>query len=282
MNFTEDQKILINNIFEKHVAMQSQPISDEEIVDTVNKFWAKLNKPLPKIYVFDTPLECKDACINDGMEIKKFHIYWSMWLASYAAAYEFAKTLKIEFDEENLELFNLWTRNCSFVLFNDDIVYASRKLTAVHFNNEGQLHSTNSPAAYYGSLEKNNAYGLWFINGVPVTKQIVMAPETQTTQEILNEVDEEVKRIRIERYGWAKFLNDINAKIIEQNINDIEGTKECLVTWESNGVTYKALIVVCPSTGKEFILEVNNTVTSCFEAQMYISHGLNKRIILAT
>lgn len=284
--FTPEEEARINETFEKHIAFQTTPVRDEDIINTVKMFWTEMSKPEPEIFIFDTPKECKKACREHGHDVNSFHTYWGMWLASYAATYEFAETIGVEFNEHNLKLFNAWSDNCSFVLFNDEKVYVSRKLTQLHFNDAGQLHNTEGPSAAFGSDEKGNLWGVYHINGVLLTEQIVMRPETQSIEDITSEDNEEVKRIRIERYGWSKFLKGINARVIDERVNDIEGTRECLVEASydtSRGVeNIKALICACPSTAKEFILEVNPSVKTCREAQAYLSSGLSERIISAS
>jgi len=55
-----------------------------------------------------------------------------------------------------------------------------------------------------------DGWGFWNIHGVPVDEQIVMRPETQTIEQIQNEPNAEVKKIRIQRYGEKKYLKAIS------------------------------------------------------------------------
>ena len=106
-----------------------------------------------------------------------------------------------------------------------------------------------------------------------------MRPETQTIKEIRNEDNEEVKRIRIERYSWQKYLNEINATLIDERRNDIEGTREYLFKADDD---MRALLCACPSTHKEFVLEVPPETETCEDAQAWLSNGLSRRIISAS
>ena len=116
------------------------------------------------------------------------------------------------------------------------------------------------------------------INGVLVDEQIVMRPETQTVEQISKEENAEIKRIRAERYGWNRYLSGINAERIDKRRNDIEGTREYLYSADD----MKILLCVCPSTAKVFSLEVDGSVTTCEQAQNYLSSGLSGRIISAS
>lgn len=284
--FTKEEEQRINEIFEAHITHQTEQVPDEDIVNTIHLFWKEMGKETPQVIIFDTPKECKAACVADGNNLDQFNFYWGMWLASYAATYEFAQTIGVEFNKHNLDLFNAWSKNCSFVLFDDTRVYASRKMTTLNFNDAGQLHCDDDFAAAFGSKEKGNRWGVYSLNGVVVDEQIVMHPETQTIEQITSEQNEEVKRIRIERFGWKRFLNGINAVVIDENVNDIEGTNECLIEGVYNNTggqqKVKVLVCVCPSTAKEFFLDVNPEVKTCREAQSYVSSGLSNRIISAS
>ena len=148
------------------------------------------------------------------------------------------------------------------------------KPTALHFNDNDQLSNESGMACQFG-----DNWGCWIINGVTVDEQIVMHPETQTLKQIGDEQNEEIKRIRIERYGFADYLAEIEAKLIDRRTNDVEGTKELLY---KAGDDMTILLCMCPSTGKDFFLEVKNDITTCVEAQDYISGGRASRIISAS
>ena len=119
---------------------------------------------------------------------------------------------------------------------------------------------------------------MWFLSGVLVDEQIVMQPQTQTIKQIRGEKNEEVKRIRIERFGWPDYLQGINARLIDSRRNDVEGTRESLYRADNAAV----LVCACPSTAKVFGLEVPPNVETCQQAQSFLSSGLNSRIISAS
>jgi hypothetical protein len=124
-----------------------------------------------------------------------------------------------------------------------------------------------------------DGWGIYSINGVAVDEQVVMRPETQTIQQIRDEQNEEVRRIRIDRYGWENYLTEIGAELINERRNDIEGTREYLFKTDDGMV---ALMCICPSTGKCFTLEVPPETTTCRAAQSWLSNGLSERVISAS
>lgn len=81
------------------------------------------------------------------------------------------------------------------------------------FNERDELHCTDGPA-----LEFPDGWSIWAINGISVTEQIVMHPETLTPQEIEGQRDVEVRRIMMERYGVEKFIKSVSASLIHQTV----------------------------------------------------------------
>jgi hypothetical protein len=157
--------------------------------------------------------------------------------------------------------------------YHDDVAAISDRPLRLLFNDRGQLHGEDAAA-----IEWRDGYSLWAINGVVIDEQIVMRPQSQTIEQIRGEQNEEIKRIRIDRFGWDRYLTGINATRIDRRRNDIEGTREALYRADGHSV----LVCVCPSTAKVFSLEVPPATETCEQAQRYLSSGLSSRIISAS
>jgi len=276
--FTPEELAMIDQVHQEYIDMQTRQEPVEDIKSAVAAIWkfCGVNKA-PEVIICDSPVACKKQSKVDGRN--DLTEYWSIWYVGYNAMYDFGCRIGLDIDKEKLALFSNWVRCCPFVLFNEDVVYVSRKPTQLHFNDNQQLSCETGK-----SCEFADGWGIYTINGVSVDEQIVMRPETQTIQQIQKEPNEEIKRIRIERYGWIKFLNEINARMVDERENDIEGTKEFLLEGDSGreGVKIRALMCICPSTGKEFVLEVPPTTETCQDAQSYLSNGLSDRITHAS
>jgi len=269
--FTPEEEAQIAVIRDKYVAMQTEQQPDEDIIQAVSRVWKMMDLEAPEVIICESPVACVDAC----PDLSQFSKYWFLWYCSYVVMYEFARDIGLEMDEDKLETFLLWNRCCPFVLFNEKTVYVSRKPEELHFNDAQQPHNEEGPTCRYP-----DGWSTWAINGVDVDEQIVMKPETQTIEQIRGEENEEIKRIRIERYGWDKYFDKINAELVDSRSNDVERTKEFLFRSKDDNMT--ALLCICPSTRKEFALEVPPETETCEAAQKWLSSGVSGRIISAS
>lgn len=265
---------LAKQISDKYIGILTEQKPEKYVKNFVNDFWQELGWSKPKkIIICDSPIACRERAKKDHKKIDDFSSYFTIWFTGYLAAFEFSEKIGYAIDKEKFDHYTRLINSIPFIFFNEEYVYVSKKLTDVHFNDDNQLHNENGMA-----LKFMDGYGLYLINGVEVDEQIVMAPETQTVKQINKEENEEIKRIRIERFGWEKYLNGINAVLIDENEDFVSGTKEFLFT----GSNITALLCICPSTGKEFVLEVPPETKTCADAQDWISGGLAKRIISAS
>ncbi len=53
--------------------------------------------------------------------------------------------------------------------------------------------------------------------GVNVDRRIAFYPETITVEEVLEEKNSERRRVLLDRYGYAKFLQDANAEVVDRD-----------------------------------------------------------------
>jgi hypothetical protein len=139
------------------------------------------------------------------------------------------------------------------------------------WDDEARLHCTDGPAVAW-----SDGFALWSIEGVPVDEQIVLHPETQTIKQINQEQNEEVRRIRIDRFGWLRYLEESGSTVIDCGRNDIEQTYEILAETPVG----QRLITHCPSTGRRYSLGLpGDRVKTREEAQARLWGDRNVTII---
>ena len=138
---------------------------------------------------------------------------------------------------------------------------------------DGRPHCEDGPALAWGCGTK-----VWSLNGVVVDEQVVMRPETQTVKQIDGEDNNDVRAIRIDRFGWPSYLKESQAKCVSERRNEIEGTLEALYRTEAGD---QRLVVTCP-TGRVFALGVPTTVKTCEAAQHWLSGSKKLRVLART
>jgi hypothetical protein len=137
-------------------------------------------------------------------------------------------------------------------------------------DNNGVLvaHNETGPSHLWA-----DGFAIWAIHGVLVDSQIVLAPETQTLEQIERETNEEVRRVRIERYGWLRYLKESQAQVVDQRVNERDLQEEMLCRLQDGRQRF-----VCrdPSTERQYALGVPREITTCEQAQAWLSHGLDR------
>jgi hypothetical protein len=151
------------------------------------------------------------------------------------------------------------------------ICLVSERPAEIHVLNGRRLHNDTGPAVRFC-----DGWSIWAIDGVLVDEQVVLHPETQNLRQIRRERDAEVKRIRIERYGWDRYLAEVGARVIDRRRNDIEATRETLLRGPDSETV---LVCACPSTARIYALQVPPEIQTCQEAQAWLSAGLAGRVI---
>ncbi len=88
-----------------------------------------------------------------------------------------------------------------------------------------------------------DGFGVWAIGGIRLDEQIVMRPESQTLKQIDNEQSQDIKSIRIERFGWTRYIRESNAKCIDSvDRNPISGTPEALYRLKDGSKRFVAVV----------------------------------------
>lgn len=140
---------------------------------------------------------------SENNRSEKPQIFYNYWLYCW---YIYFKAIKeicgAEVDGKQYNLFCDFIKNVHLCIPLEDVCIVSRNPKFICWN-DNVLHNDNGMSVQY-----IDGTGIFSINGVKVNEQIVMSPETQTIEEIDSEENAEVKRIRIERYGWIKYLEE--------------------------------------------------------------------------
>jgi len=152
-----------------------------------------------------------------------------------------------------------WYPHADFCIISDRMMGCSR-------NQRGRLHDEHGPV-----LRWRDGWSIHAIEGVRVPGKVVLSPEEQSIEEIDGESNEEVRRVRIERYGWLRYIEQSGATVSDTRFNEIDRQRECLMQLKDGS---RRLVVSDPSTARIYALGVPREVQTCEQAQAFLNHGL--------
>ena len=115
----------------------------------------------------------------------------------------------------------------------------------------------------------SDGWELWHLDGIQVDEQLVLRPKTQTLQQIDGEHNEDLKTLRISRFGWPEYLAASGAQLVDERQNFVEGTREALYRQRSG---HLRLVVTCPTGRHPYALGVgDNHIVTCEQAQNWLA-----------
>ncbi|MCI0397603.1 MAG: hypothetical protein L0322_22075 [Chloroflexi bacterium] len=123
---------------------------------------------------------------------------------------------------------------------------------------------------------------LW--QGVPINERIAFQPEAITAQEVLQEDNLELRRVLLARMGYESFVQQAGVQILDRDY-DAGGERRLLRAPLPNEEDLVCVAVLCPSTGRQYIIRVPPTTKSCHQAAAWIAgfdNPNNYRPILET
>jgi hypothetical protein len=90
-----------------------------------------------------------------------------------------------------------------------EIALLVRRPTSLSLDERGRLHSTTGRAITY-----RDGWGCYAWQGVRVPERVILAPETLTSEDFLNEPNIEVRRVIQERMG-ERFVSELGGRVLD-------------------------------------------------------------------
>ncbi len=110
-------------------------------------------------------------------------------------------------------------------------------------------------------------------NGVGISGRVAFHPETITAQMVLAERNAEVRRVMVERMGTERFMAEADPDLLDQD-TDAGGVRRLLkviLSQDEREEPLVALQVRDPSTGRDYLLRVPPTTTTCRQAAAWLA-----------
>lgn len=209
------------------------------------------------------------SCLKNWSSMYQGGNLWSPWVAYLSSYY---RVLGLDLPEfEKFRPYEECAIEGGFRMLHEDFCIVSDFPEVIRIDEDNLPHCDDGPSHRW-----RDGWSIWSIHGVQVDEQIVMRPETQTIQQIESEDNQEVKRVRIERFGWGRYLRESGAKQLHQLHNDRDNQEEILYELKDG---QKRFVCIDPSTGRKYALGVPRDINTCTEAQHWMSSGLDRYAI---
>ena len=88
----------------------------------------------------------------------------------------------------------------------DDVCVLTERPSLLNLDEIGRLHASHGPAVTYP-----DGWSLYAWHGVVVDPAVVQHPERITLARIKREPNPDIRRVLLERYGWARYVDDSGA-----------------------------------------------------------------------
>lgn len=220
---TKEQEDKMKDYVEKYtnVGLDTTPISLEASIEAIKKVYKCGGIKPPKEFIYcASPLEAqkkiKEYAASKGIELRG---YISSTLegqhnASLVATYMYYKeVLGLEKEVAPLEGIVQLTMTTGWLYAYDDVAFYTDRPRKLYRNSRNQLHSDDCAAIEYADGLK-----LFFWNGTKVPEYVIMNPEKITMEDILKERNQEVRRVKIIKYGIERFIEDGEVEEIDSHI----------------------------------------------------------------
>jgi len=106
--------------------------------------------------------------------------------------------------------------------------------------------------------------------GVPVDERIAFRPEEIRASEVLAEQNAEVRRVKLERMGFDRFLAEANPQILDED-TDGGGPRHLLRVELEGDEPLVCVMVRCPSTARRYTLRVPPETQTCRQAVAWVA-----------
>ena len=175
----------------------------------------------------------------------------------------FRDVVSLELDDSVQQQFSLTetlAMSCGFVLWHGHVLAISDRPAEIHRDAEGRLHNAAGP-----SVSWRDGWRQYHWRGLRVPEKWVTG-EPPSAREVLALENIEKRRAACEIVGWKKILNELDAKVIDE-----DGDPEIGALLEADlpdSGKERFLKVKC-GTGREFVLPVPPHVSTALEANAW-------------
>lgn len=208
--------------------------------------------------------------VNENINNMVYGQHNAYWLAFYDTFRKFG----IE-ECARLEGHNIIAESCNWWLPLGHFAICSDKHNVLNLDDQGRLHCEDGPALSFNRSTLNADYDLhlYFMEGIKLTEQIIMHPETLTIAQIDKERNAEIRRIMINKFGVENYLMKSEAEVVDNDEvksfpEDPNPMPRALIKTKTNDLW---LVGTDGSTKRTYFMPVMPGVKTCKQAHESIA-----------
>jgi hypothetical protein len=149
------------------------------------------------------------ASVGDSVGDSGYGQHDAHWLAFYDF---FKEVCALSEQTEQIDVLLEIAQSSGWYLPHEHICWISERHHRVCLNSRGQIHSHDGMAVQYP-----DGWGVWAWNGVRVNEQIILHPDSLTTEQIAKEQNAQVRQVMVERLGVERVCQMFNAKSLDSH-----------------------------------------------------------------
>jgi hypothetical protein len=235
-------------------------------------------------YAKENNLDRRKLTMKDLDEVIKLHIVYfccfGQHSASWLSFYDFfEKECGLVEETKPLRGLKMIAESAGWWWCYKDVAFICERHTICSLDDQRLIHSDKGPAIAF-----KDGFQIFAIHGVMVPEYVVMHPEKIDVQDVQKEENMEVRRIKIDRMGVAKYLDAIGAEKIHEDWIIVDNTDEKdpismprYLLRDKLGNQY--LLGTDGSTKRGYYMNVDPNAKTCSDAHQSISRMPESDII---
>ena len=177
------------------------------------------------------------------------------WYGSPAFVSFFTDVCDLELEQDVKERAEAYRKVCESVNYiwpNRDFILVCARPIHIDRDDKGRLHSTERKA-----IEYPDGWGLYMIHGVRFSEEEFLKFKNRETTalDIMNEKNQDKKRVMAMEYGNERLIKELNAKVCSEEL-DLQGNPMRIYSIPMEGENLVIYEGVCPSKGEKIYLRV--------------------------
>lgn len=186
---------------------------------------------------FDLNIEDTDRALNNLNDKDKEYIrqqvqscFWGQHESYWVGFYMALQKIGVTYNEESTRLLNLWadiSRSINWWWAYENVCFISDRpeVCCLEYESTIGLHCEDGPAVRF-----RDGYELYSLNGVIVTKEIVMTPaEELDPQLVVTTRNAETRREIVRKIGTERLFQSLKSEVIDRRDDIVGGPYELVV-----------------------------------------------------